>query len=74
MSEPRHDEERGVTPKMVASVVLLAAVIAFILDNTHRVTVGYIFDDAELRLIIVLLVVLAVGMFVGYVGGRRGRR
>jgi uncharacterized integral membrane protein len=74
MNDRQDTEERGITPKMVASGVLLIAVVAFILDNTDRVTVGYIFGDTEVRLIVVLLVVLVVGMFVGYVGGRRAGR
>jgi uncharacterized integral membrane protein len=71
MSEPRHDEERGVSPKLVVGLVLLAAVIAFILDNTHEVRVGYVFGETDVRLIVVLVIVLLVGMFVGYVAGRR---
>jgi lipopolysaccharide assembly protein A len=65
------NEERGVTPKMVVSAVLLVAVIAFVLDNTDKVQIGYVFGESDIPLIIVLLVVLVVGMFVGYVAGRR---
>jgi uncharacterized integral membrane protein len=71
MNEPRNDEERGITPKMVASIVLLAAVIAFIFANTDSVTISYVFGETDAPLIIALLVVLAVGAFVGYVAGRR---
>jgi lipopolysaccharide assembly protein A len=67
----RSSEERGVTPKMVVSAVLLVAVIAFVLDNTDKVQIGYVFGESDIPLIIVLLVVLVVGMFVGYVAGRR---
>jgi lipopolysaccharide assembly protein A len=65
------NEERGVTPKMVVSAVLLVAVVAFVLDNTDKVQIGYVFGESDIPLIIVLLVVLVVGMFVGYVAGRR---
>jgi lipopolysaccharide assembly protein A len=67
----RSSEERGVTPKMVVSAVLLVAVVAFVLDNTDKVQIGYVFGESDIPLIIVLLVVLVVGMFVGYVAGRR---
>jgi uncharacterized integral membrane protein len=71
MSNGNTTEGRGVSPRMVIGLVLLAVVAVFAFVNTDDVKIDYVFGDSTMPLIIVLLVVLAVGLFVGYVGGLR---
>jgi uncharacterized integral membrane protein len=68
------DQSSPITPHRVAVVVLVVVVIAFVLDNTDDVRIGYIFGDADIPLIIALLAVFVAGIAVGWLSGRRGRR
>ena len=74
MSDGTTEHRSVVTPRLVIGIILLAVVVAIILDNTDDVPIGYVFGDTELPLILVLLGVLAVGGFVGYVLGLRHDR
>jgi uncharacterized integral membrane protein len=47
--------------RIIAAVVLACLLIAFVIDNTRRVTVGFVFADHETRLIYVLVVTAVVG-------------
>jgi uncharacterized integral membrane protein len=67
----RDGEGSGVTPRMVAGGILLLAAIAFALDNRRRVRVGYVFGETRISMIVVILAMLAVGAFIGYVAARR---
>jgi uncharacterized integral membrane protein len=47
--------------RIIAAVVLACLLIAFVIDNTRHVTVGFVFADHETRLIYVLMVTAVVG-------------
>ena len=47
--------------RLAAAVVLLALLIAFVIDNTRYVTVGFVFADHRTRLIYVLVVTAVIG-------------
>ena len=47
--------------RFAAAVVLLALLIAFVIDNTRYVTVGFVFADHRTRLIYVLVVTAVIG-------------
>jgi uncharacterized integral membrane protein len=47
--------------RIIAAVVLACLLIAFVVDNTRHVTVGFVFADHRTRLIYVLVVTAAVG-------------
>jgi uncharacterized integral membrane protein len=68
------DQSSPITPHRVAVVVLIVIVVAFVLDNTDDVRIGYVFGEADIPLIIVLLAVFVAGIAVGWLSGRRGRR
>jgi uncharacterized integral membrane protein len=55
-------------------VVLLVALVTFVLDNTDSVRVGFVFDDADVPLIWVLLVTTVIGVVLGRVWSWSRRR
>ena len=57
--------------RIVAALVLLALLIAFVIDNTRVVTVGFVFFDHRTRLIYVLIVTAAVGVVLDRLWQRR---
>lgn len=62
-------------PRAVAAVVLVALVVAFVVDNTRRVDVGFIVVHAHVALIWVLVATFLVGVVADrLVLRRRARR
>lgn len=80
MGDERHLEPerpgRGVPPRLVALVVVLALVVAFGVDNRRSVPVGFVFDDAKIPLVWVIFVSLVAGAVLErlYVFVRRRQR
>jgi uncharacterized integral membrane protein len=70
--KPEGRDPREVT-RIVAALVLLALLIAFVIDNTRFVTVGFVFFDHRTRLIYVLIVTAAVGVVLDRLWQRRHR-
>jgi uncharacterized integral membrane protein len=70
--EPEGRDLRELT-RIVAALVLLALLIAFVIDNTRFVTVGFVFFDHRTRLIYVLIVTAAVGVVLDRLWQRRHR-
>jgi uncharacterized integral membrane protein len=58
--QPQGRDQRA-TARIIAIVVLLALLVAFVVDNTRRVTVGFVFFDRETRLIFVFIATAAIG-------------
>ena len=48
--------------RLVAALVLLALLIAFVVDNTRKVKIGFVFFDRDTRIIYVLIVTALVGV------------
>ena len=65
--------DRRELARIVAALVLLALLIAFVIDNTRFVTVGFVFGDHRTRLIYVLIVTAAVGVVLDRLWQRRHR-
>jgi uncharacterized integral membrane protein len=49
------------TIRLGTGLVLLALLVAFVVDNTHDVTVGFVFAEKDTRLIYVLVVTALIG-------------
>ncbi len=60
--------------RAVLSLILLALLIAFVVDNTREVKVGFVFFDHETRLVYVFVVTAVVGMIIDRLWQRRHRR
>ncbi len=64
--------------RIVAAVVALALLIAFVLDNSQTVRVGFVFFNANVSLIWVLIIAAFLGALVDrlviLMGQRRRRR
>jgi uncharacterized integral membrane protein len=58
--EPARRDSRD-TGRIVAAVVIAALLIAFVVDNTRQVKVGFVFADKNTRLIYVLIVTALIG-------------
>ena len=55
------ERDSGDVVKIVAILVLLALLVAFVIDNTDSVKVGFVFADRRPPLIIVLVVTALIG-------------
>jgi uncharacterized integral membrane protein len=60
---PTNWRERG---RIVASTVIGVILVAFILDNTQSVRVGFVVTEQQAPLVWVLLVTAALGALIGY--------
>lgn len=64
--------------RLIAILILLVILLIFILQNTQHVTLRFLFWDAYVSLVVILLASFAVGVLLGFafgrVGLRRGRR
>ncbi len=48
--------------RIVGALLIVAFVIAFVVDNTRRVRVGFVFGDHNARLIYVFIVTFLLGV------------
>jgi len=72
---PKHEgRDRRETARVVAALILVAIVIAFVIDNTRKVKVGFVVGDSEIRLIYVLIVTFVIGIVVDRMWQRARRR
>jgi uncharacterized integral membrane protein len=60
MAEDTRRDARS-TARLVAAVVLAVLLVAFVVDNTDDVEVGFVFTDGEVPLIVVLVLTALVG-------------
>lgn len=51
-----------VSPRLVGVVVIVIVLLAFVLDNTGKVRIGFVFTHADVGLIWVLLLTLLLGV------------
>ena len=69
--------DRGRDPREVArlvgALVLLGLLIAFVIDNTRDVKVGFVLFDHNTRMIYVLIVTAVVGVLLDRLWQRRRR-
>ena len=61
---PRKKRENREIVRLVVAGVGLVLLIAFVLDNSHTVTVGFVFFSTRLSLIWVLLIAAVLGALV----------
>ena len=59
-ARPRTREARDVA-RLVAAGVIVVVLVAFVLDNSHSVKVGFVFSSATVPLIWVLIVTALLG-------------
>jgi uncharacterized integral membrane protein len=63
-------ENRDVV-RIVAAVVLVIVLLALVIDNTRKVKIGYVFGDARLPLVVLVLISAALGALVSWLLTRR---
>jgi uncharacterized integral membrane protein len=61
---PEPGQGRSHTVRLVLFGLLAVLLIAFVVDNTRRVKVGFVFGDRDARLIYVLIVTAAIGVLL----------
>ena len=61
--------------RLVIALVLLVLLVAFVIDNTRKVKVGFVFFDSRTPLIFVLIVTVAIGVIIDrlWIHWRRSR-
>ena len=62
------------TPRILASLVLAALALAFVLQNVAAVEVRFLLWSFALSTSLLLLIVLALGIAIGWLWGFSGRR
>ncbi len=60
--------------RTLGALVVVAALVVLVVQNSQRVTIRFWFVSAHVRLIWVIVVCLVASGAVGYLAGRRGRR
>ncbi len=74
-SSPARKRNPRDVARLVVSVVALALLVAFVIDNSNTVNVGFVFFSAHVSLIWVLLIAAVLGALVDrfaiYLGQRR---
>jgi uncharacterized integral membrane protein len=67
-------EKRGVDPKLVAALVLLAVLLVFIFQNTDSPTLNFLVFEFEAPLWLMLGLTALTGAVIGFFLGRRRYR
>ena len=67
------DRDSREVARLVGALVLLALLIAFVIDNTRDVKIGFVFFDHNTRMIYVLIVTAVVGVLLDRLWQRRRR-
>jgi uncharacterized integral membrane protein len=62
------------TPRILVSLVLAALALAFVLQNVAAVEVRFLLWSFALSTSLLLLIVLALGIAIGWLWGFSGRR
>ncbi|HEX9377541.1 MAG TPA: LapA family protein [Actinomycetota bacterium] len=67
----RHRQTR--VAKVIVLLVVLVILLLFVLGNSQKVKVKFVFTDSQTPLIIVMLVCAVLGGIIGFIVGRPGR-
>jgi uncharacterized integral membrane protein len=62
---PAHTRRRSVSPKLITAVVLGALALIFVLENTHKGTVHFLFWHLTMPMWIWAVLLLAAGVIIG---------
>ncbi len=73
-SEKAHDRQPLLYVSLIALGLLLAYVIAFVIENSGKVSIHWVFGTTHASLIFVILVSLAIGIFLGVLLSQLYRR
>jgi len=65
---------KGMTPKRIAFLVLGVLLATFFIQNAEAVPVRFLFWSMTVSRSIVLLITFALGLIIGLVSGRIGRK
>jgi uncharacterized integral membrane protein len=74
MADSPETQDRRALTRLIVGAILVIVVLAFVVDNTRSVKVGFVVGDHETRLIYVLIVTLAIGIVLGWIFGRHTRK
>lgn len=71
---PSGDRPSPITPRRVIIALLVAAAVAFVVQNTNTIDVSWLFFGFSAPLWLLTVILLAVGFVVGWFVGRPSRR
>jgi uncharacterized integral membrane protein len=71
---PQRVPRSGVDPKWIVAGVVAVLLVIFAAQNSERVDVDFLFFDAQVRVVTVIVVSALLGFVVGWFVGRPSRR
>ena len=72
-STQQHDGGKGRAVRLVLAVVIVALLIAVVVDNRQEVEIGYVVDQTSAPLWIVLVAAGVAGVIIGWLVKHRPR-
>jgi uncharacterized integral membrane protein len=71
--EPKSEPRRGIGTPWVLGGIGLVLLVIFAIQNSDKVDVDFLFFDAQVRVVVVILVAAVLGFLVGWAVGRPNR-
>jgi len=71
--EPGELPRAGIRPRWIVAGIVAIVLLIFALQNSDRVDVDFLVFDAQVRVIVVILISAALGFIVGWFVGRPSR-
>lgn len=71
--EPQAAPRRGIGTPWILGAIGLVLLAVFAIQNSDRVDVDFLFFDAQVRVVVVILVAAVLGFLVGWAVGRPNR-
>jgi uncharacterized integral membrane protein len=71
--DPQELPRAGIRPRWIVAGIAAIALLVFALQNSERVDVDFLILDAQVRVIVVILISAALGFVVGWFVGRPSR-
>jgi uncharacterized integral membrane protein len=66
-SDGRSEAQRArLSPKQIIAIVLAVAAVAFVVQNSHKLRMTFLFIHVEMPVWIAFVVLLLVGFLIGY--------
>jgi uncharacterized integral membrane protein len=65
-ASPKADDDAGLPLGLILIGLLAAYGVLFILFNSDQVNVSFVFFDAQISLVVALLITAAIGFLAGY--------
>jgi uncharacterized integral membrane protein len=72
--DPQRVSRSGLDPKWIGAGVVAVLLVIFAAQNSERVDVDFLFFDAQVRVVTVIVISALLGFVIGWFVGRPNRR